>query len=294
MPRIAFYLMGNKGYSTLLKFVDLYNSSCVAYIVSEQDNKVKDDPFLKIKKLSESCGIQFYQRKDFPQKVEKYFNGYKFVIGWKWLINNIQNLIVFHDSLLPKYRGFAPLVNSLINQERVGGVTALFGNHNYDTGDIINQKAIEFAYPIKIKDAIKLIEPIYFDLVKEIYFDIKSGKTLKKTKQCHDKASYSLWLDELDYFIDWSWHAEKIKCFIDAVGYPYDGAKSYANNQVVKIIDAEVVDDTYVENRERHIGKIIFIKDAPIVICRAGSIKLKCIETLAGGSITLNFRTRFI
>ena len=44
------------------------------------------------------------------------------------MIKNSENLIVFHDSLLPKYRGFAPLVSQLINGEEYLGVTAIFTN----------------------------------------------------------------------------------------------------------------------------------------------------------------------
>lgn len=293
MSKVAFYLMSSKGYSTLIRFLELFDSANISYVVSDQDVSVKNDPFLKIKKMCESHDIRFYRRSEFPPEIEKSFKGYKFAIGWRWLITNINNLIVLHDSLLPKYRGFAPLVNSLINQEEVIGVTALFANHSYDNGDIISQKKIKLSYPIKIERAIKLVEPIYFDLIKSIYIDIKLGKVLKGVKQCHDQASYSLWLDEFDYFIDWSWSAEKIKCFIDAVGYPYDYAKSYVNDQVVKIIDAETVDDVFVENRERHVGKVLFLKGSPIIVCRTGLIKLKIIKSLSGETIALNFRTRF-
>jgi methionyl-tRNA formyltransferase len=53
-----------------------------------------------------------------------------------------------HDSLLPKYRGFAPLPNALINGEREVGVTALFASEEYDMGDIVCQRRLAVEYPM--------------------------------------------------------------------------------------------------------------------------------------------------
>ena len=49
---------------------------------------------------------------------------------------------------MPKYRGFAPLVNSLVNGEKIIGVTALFASEEYDNGDIIMQSSVDITYPI--------------------------------------------------------------------------------------------------------------------------------------------------
>lgn len=176
----------------------------------------------------------------------------------------------------------------------MGGVTALFASSEYDKGNIIAQKSFEISYPIKIIEAINEIEPFYFELIDEIFTQIKVGKKLKATKQDESKATYSLWLDSEDYFIDWSWSAEKIKRFVDAVGYPYDNAKVYLNGEIVKWIDVEIVDEIIVENRERHIGKVIFIKDGmPIVVCSDGLIGLRDIRDEDNNKMCINFRSRF-
>ncbi|MCT7486373.1 hypothetical protein N5T98_04945 [Aliarcobacter cryaerophilus] len=98
----------------------------------------------------------------------------------------------------------------------------MFASSEYD---IIAQKSFEINYPIKINEAIEKIEPLYFELVDEIFTEIKNGEQLNSKKQ---DESYSLWLDNED----WSWSADKIKRFVDAVGYPYDNAKAYLNSQV--------------------------------------------------------------
>lgn len=180
-------------------------------MVSSEDKNIQKDFFDEIKEIAQKEKIKFFNRFEDITPIEKGFSGYKFAIGWRWLIKDERNLIVFHDSLLPKYRGFAPLVNYLINNENLGGVTALFASSEYDKGDIIAQKSFEINYPIKINEAIEKIEPLYFELVDEIFTKIKSCEQLNSKKQDESKASYSLWLDNEDYFIDWSWSADKIK-----------------------------------------------------------------------------------
>lgn len=293
MSDVAFYIMNSKGWFVLSQFIEKFGHEKIAYVVSEQDLNMKNDFFHDIEKISLENKIPFYKRTDFDSDLEKNFNGYKFAIGWRWLIGSQENLIVFHDSLLPKYRGFAPLVNSLINKELRGGVTALFADVKYDVGDIICQKSVEFSYPLKIETAISKIQPLYFDLISEIYNFIQIGESLKASVQDHSKATYSLWLDQEDYYINWKWSAEKIKRFVDAVGFPYDGAKAILNGEIVKLIDVEVLEDVEIEHRERHIGKVIFFDSNPIIVCASGIIKLVEILDLSGQSLKINFRSRF-
>lgn len=294
MNKIAFYIMNSKGFYALKNFVNKFGSSSVEYIVSSEDKNIQKDFFEEIKELAQNKKIKFYNRFEDVSSSEKVFSGYKFAIGWRWLIKDERNLIVFHDSLLPKYRGFAPLVNCLVNNENRGGVTALLASNEYDKGDIIAQKSFEINYPVKINEAINQIEPLYFELVDEIFTTIQIKDKLKDTQQDESKATYSLWLDGEDYFIDWSWSADKIKRFVDAVGYPYDNAKAYLNGEIVKFIDVEIVEDVVVEHRERHIGKVIFIKGGmPIIVCSDGLIGLKDIRDENDKEIFINFRSRF-
>lgn len=294
MDTIAFYIMNTKGLFVLNNFIGKFGVNSIGYVVSEQDKDVHDDSFQDIKKLAQINNIPFYQRKQFDNKIESKFSGLKIAIGWRWIINNEINLIIFHDSLLPKYRGFAPLVNSLINKEKLGGVTALFADSNYDRGAILAQRRTCFDYPIKIIEAIRQIEPLYFDLVDEIWSCVLAGEKLKGYKQDDHLATYSLWLDHEDYFIDWSWTAEKIQRFIDAVGYPFNGAKAMLKDEVVYFNEVGVLDDVLVEHRERHIGKVILVEQGvPVVICQQGLLVLKEITDENGNELHVNFRSRF-
>ena len=176
IKKITFFVMTKKGYE-VLKEVESQFPSSIDLIISIKDKNVKIDFFDKIKKFSKKKSIKFYNYKDFKFKIE---NSYIFAISWKYLITNFKNsqLIVFHDSLLPKYKGFNPLVSALINGEKKIGVTAIKGNNDYDSGDIIKQKKIIIKYPIKIQQAIDSIIPLYKDLVINIIKTIKKNKLL--------------------------------------------------------------------------------------------------------------------
>ncbi|MEW9799422.1 methionyl-tRNA formyltransferase [Alteromonas sp. CYL-A6] len=288
-----FFLMNSKGLHALNAFIEVFGESSVSSVVSSKDLKLKSDSFEEIKSLCKKKSISFHERGDRSIKELDESDTVTFAIGWRWLIPNCNKLIVFHDSLLPKYRGFAPLVNCLVNGETEVGVTALYASEDYDAGEIIAQKSLKISYPLKIAHAIELIEPLYSELVIEIFQKIISGSHLSSKRQCTSAVTYSPWLDEDDYFIDWRWSSEKIIRFIDAVGFPYDGAKSIVDDLIVNIYDAELVKDVVVEDRKRHIGKVIFFKDAPVVVCGDGLVKLNRVCSDSGQLINLRFRSRF-
>ena len=171
----------------------------------------------------------------------------------------------------------------------------MFASNEYDKGDITMQRSMAINYPIKINQAIKQIKPLYYELVKDIYELILNEKQIPRNKQDENKATYGMWLDEKDYFIDWqNWSAKKIKRFVDAVGYPYDNAKAHLDNQVVQFIDVKIFDDVEIEDRKRHIGKIIFITDGyPVVVCKKGLIGLVDIRDMNDKNLMINFRSRF-
>jgi methionyl-tRNA formyltransferase len=122
---------------------------------------------------------------------------------------DVKNLIVLHDSLIPRYRGYAPLVSALVNGEREVGVTALLGAPEIDHGDVIAQKSLAVCYPAKINDVIDRIAKLYSEIVLELVAQLKATGSVTATPQDHTRATYSLWRDEEDYNMDWTASAER-------------------------------------------------------------------------------------
>ncbi|MEM3068191.1 MAG: formyltransferase family protein [Thermoplasmata archaeon] len=269
LSNITFFIMGYKGYKVLDAFINKYGVKPISCVISERDINMENDYYKEIKELCFVNKVPFFNRKDTYELDSKY----SFAISWKWILYGINNLIIFHDSILPKYRGFAPLVNALINGESEVGVTALFANDFYDRGNIISQRKQKVTYPIKINDAIDLITKSYVDLVMEISEKILRQENIVAYPQNESLATYSLWLDEDDYRIDWSKDSYYIKRFIDSVGFPYKGALTTIDDKSFRIYDSVIFEDVPIENRSP--GKVIFIHNhCPVVVCGKGLLMI--------------------
>ena len=292
---IVFLLLGEKAHYVLSRIVD-NNRALIGGVVVGRDSKLSDDYAEKIVQICQKNNIPFVERHAGGTYLNNH-NGYFMLIGWRWLAHvDERKLIVLHDSLLPKYRGFAPLVSALINGESVVGATALFGAQAYDRGDIIIQESVSISYPIKISEAIKIISDVYLYIVEKILERIDSNKELVGTPQNETWATYSLWRDEVDYFVDWRRDAKEISRFIDAVGRPYEGAQSFINQEIVVIHEAEPIKDVLICDRRSAVGKVIFIEDDfPVIVCGSGLLKITNMKTVEGMSLLplKKFRSRF-
>lgn len=289
---ITLYLMTQKGFEVLNALVDSNLKSVISAIVVGRDKNIDNDFADEIISICKQNNInQLERNEDF-----KVTSDYSIAISWRWLIpDNSSKLIVLHDSLLPKYRGFAPLVNMLCNKENEIGVTAIFASDEYDKGDIIAQSSTKINYPIKVSHAIDLISKNYIDLVIGIFTALKKGDEIIAVPQEEKLATYSLWRDEEDYIINWLKNSDEILNFINAVSSPYKGAVAYINGlQKVRILEAELESDVPIENRD--VGKVIFVKNKlPVIVCGSGLIKLLKVvddKTLEDVLPLKNFRIR--
>jgi methionyl-tRNA formyltransferase len=288
---LTLFVMTEKGLVFVRQAISEF-TNIIAEVVIGQDDSVLDDYSNAIASVCDAAGVKFSYRKDFSAITSEYV----MAISWRWLINHpSEKLVVFHDSLLPKYRGFAPLVNALINGESKVGVSAIFGASEYDRGDIIHQTSVPICYPITIADAIKAVGDCYLRSGMAVLKKLKMGKVLEARAQDQEDASYSLWRDDEDYQIDWNQSAERIRRFVDSVGSPYRGAFCRVDGVPARILAAEEQVDVKIENRD--VGKVIFVRDnLPVVVCGTGLLKITgCVADESGRTMLplSRFRVRF-
>lgn len=289
MVSIGLHIAGKKGINCLNAVSNLCNKNTnfkLNYIVAARDKNVLNDYFEEIKTVCEQNNYLFFERtNDLKTNTEV---DVIFAIGWRWIIQqNIEKLIVFHDSILPELRGFNPLVTSLIEGYDEIGVTAIKANKEFDKGNILGVNKTKIAYPIKIEKATEIVGELYAELIVEVLLK-KANNSLIEISQDESKASYSLWRDEEDYSIDWSQSADRIVRSIDALGFPYKGAKLVLENKTIRVLEALVIEDLKIINRDY--GKILYIEsNCPVVVCGKGLLKItKAIHEEDGLEVKFN------
>lgn len=292
---VRLYLMGDKGHACLAGLVDEFGTAPIYAVVSSRDNAVSDDGYTRIKEFCNTNEIRFVDRSEVPASKDRCAS-LCFAVGWRWMIPDQRNLVVFHDSILPKYRGFAPLVNMLKNGEQTIGVTAICASDRYDEGHVVGRECRDIAYPIKIREAISIVSQAYSVLAVRLFHEYFVAGQFTQIPQDNTSATYSVWLDDKDYFVNWNDSAESIRRFVDATGEPYQGARTYLNGQAIRIRDVEARGDVCIEQRTKHLGKILFVESGvPIVVCGSGLLAITNAENLETCEriTTFSFRSRF-
>lgn len=131
-----------------------------------------------------------------------------------------------HSSLLPKYRGRAPISWAIINGEEKTGITIYFVDKGVDTGKIIIQKEMKIEYDDTIKTLMEkqwVIEPC---LILEAVKKIERGNP-ELVVQKEEDATYYHSLSLKDRTIDWNKSSRRIYDLVRALVSPYPGALTY-------------------------------------------------------------------
>lgn len=208
-------------------------------------------------------------------------------VGWQYLFGDLGcPTFVFHDSLLPRHRGFAPTVSALIAGDPHIGVTALIPTDGMDAGPIVGQQSVAVKHPVRIAEAFEALKGPYLELFLDLLAMLRRGE-VRARQQDHSQASYSIWRDAADYVVDWSWPSDRIARFVLAVGPPYDGAQTTVDGLEIRIGHAEEIED--VPFVHRHPGKL-WRRDADgaDVVCGQGMIRIRDLRTATGHRFTFN------
>ena len=141
-----------------------------------------------------------------------------------------------HASLLPKYRGPAPIQWAIINGDSQTGITTMFMDAGMDTGDLLLARA----EPISPDDTAATLHDrlalIGADLLVQTLKDLAS-QTLTPTRQEHTEATYAPILKKQDGRIDWHKTAKELDPFIRGMT-PWPGAFTFYNEDRLKILKA--------------------------------------------------------
>lgn len=182
--------------------------------------------------------------------------------------------INIHASLLPKYRGAAPIQRAVVNGETETGITIMNMNEGMDTGDIIAMRKTLIGEYETAAELFDRLAPMGGELLIETLEAIENG-TAAAAAQNEEEATYAPMITKADGEIDWAKPARQISKLICGMN-SWPMAYTWYQGQVVKIIGAAVTDINLqgVPGELTHYDK----KQGLLVQCGSGAIWLEQVQ----------------
>ena len=210
-----------------------------------------EPPYLDyIRTLTETSGHRFIEARNVAKGAAKAFWRQNSVdlmlmVNWRYIVpaevysRASRGCYVFHDSLLPKYRGFSPTVWAMINGERETGVTLFRVAEEFDTGDIVDQVSVGIGEYDTIGTVVEKVSLSYIDVVERNFEKLLDG-SVDCIPQNHAEATYTCKWTPQDARIDWKKGSCDIYNLIRATTRPYPGAFTFWQGRKLTIWAAEL------------------------------------------------------
>ncbi|QTL98149.1 methionyl-tRNA formyltransferase [Iocasia frigidifontis] len=186
-----------------------------------------------------------------------------------------------HASLLPQYRGSSPINKVIIDGNTITGVSTMYMDEGWDTGDIIYKKEV----PIEKADTAGTLHDKLAvagaDLLLKTILDI-AKRTAPREKQDDSLASFAYKLVKSDGEIDWSKEAKSVYNHVRGMN-PWPGAFTHYQGELIKIWQVSIVEDNKYINNDKSVGEILVAdeQNGLLVMTGKGLISLEKIQ-LAG------------
>ena len=281
--RIIF--MGTPDFSvgTLEALVEAGHEVCL--VVTQPDKpkgRGKEMQYTPVKEAALKHGIEVYQPRrireaECVEKLRQYNADIMVVIAFGQIIpKEILEMVPYgcvnvHASLLPKYRGAAPIQWSIIDGETVTGVTTMQMDEGLDTGDMLLKTEV----PITAEETGESLHDKLAEagaaLCVETLAKLQEGSIVPE-KQGESPTAYARMLDKKLGNIDWKKSAVEIERLVRGLN-SWPSAYTYWNKKVVKIWKASVTD----ENSNEQAGTVVKVEKDGFYV-QTGNGLLKVLE----------------
>ncbi len=183
-----------------------------------------------------------------------------------------------HASLLPKYRGAAPIHWAVINGEKTTGVTTMYMDRGLDTGDML----LKAELAVGPEDTVGIVHDrlalLGADLLAETLRELAAGR-LRRTPQEQGESTYAPMLTREDERIDWNKQPEQLVNLIRGMN-PWPGAYTTCKGKTIKVWQAQIVD----YSPAPHAGQVIDVDKTQGFIVQAdgGQVLLTQVQPPGG------------
>lgn len=177
-----------------------------------------------------------------------------------------------HGSLLPEYRGAAPMQRAIIDGKAVTGITTMYMAEGLDTGDML----LKYELPLGENDNFEFVHDALGALGAKALLDtvalIERGEAVRLS-QDDSLATYAAKINKEDCLLDFSKDARTLHDLIRGLS-PIPLAFTHTpDGKLLKVIETRIADET-AEHSAEDCGKVISLEGGVEVACRRGSIRI--------------------
>ena len=252
MEKIKIVYMGTPMFS-VGPLKELVNNYDVEMVVTQPDKEVGRKRILtpsKVKEFALENGIKVFQptkiREDYKEILDVNPDlivtcAYGQIIPKEIIDLPKYGCINIHASLLPEYRGGAPIHHAVIDGKDKTGITIMYMNEKMDEGDILYQKEIDILDSDNTSSMFDKLSALGSEMIKEFIPKLLNGE-ITPIKQDESKATYAYNISKEDEKIDFNDSSRNVFNKIRGLS-DVPGAYAFLDNKRVKIFKSRIGDN---------------------------------------------------
>ncbi len=177
--------------------------------------------------------------------------------------------INLHGSLLPKYRGAAPIQWTVLNGDKVGGATTMYMNEGLDTGDMILKYETEVGENETSGELFDRLAVEGANLLSKTLCLLAQGN-VERTPQNEEEATYASMLDKSMCVIDWTKSSDEVHNLVRGLN-PWPVALTTLDGKRIKIIS------TRKSTLSGNAGQVVSVNPLTVA-CGSGSVEILTLQ----------------
>lgn len=295
LKKLRIVFMGTPNFSVPILEALIENYDVVG-VVTQPDKEVGRKKVLTpspVKQVALSHNIRVFQPQNIRKECQSIMDlypdlivtaAYGQIVGTKLLNCPKYRSINVHGSLLPKYRGGAPIQRSILNGDTKTGITIMYMEKAMDAGDILNQREIAILDDDNNETLFNKMSILGRDLLLETIPLLVENK-IKPIKQNEELVSYAYNIEPCDEILNFEQDARAVFNHIRALS-PQPGAYFILNNEKIKIFNSFV---TSLNHNEKP-GTIINVSKKGFMIACGNHTVLDILEVQQTGKKRMQAR----